>query len=258
VSTKKQKEAAGIAASLLRLPSGGALTLDSNDGDGYTPRAQAWLKSVFEGGGPQPPSGAAGALTRGSGWGGTVYRPPTKIAGPQAIEQLQWRLINAGLLDPNNIKTTLSATANLLKLTDAYGFKSEMRTLAELEKGFIGWEAKQERAKFTAPAFQPMAEEDLREAIDTEYQSVIGKLPSPEEQAAVVGDFRGREKARHGQVVSASRAAYDEADSAGMVGDLPNPRSVVSQRLKESGEAQVFHGARLMLDFLDRARSGRI
>lgn len=268
--------------------------LDDNRGEGTTYRdmSKAWL-SEFLGGNYQVgltpisslqgPFGAVRSMTR--------HLPSSMRGQPDysrrdSIALLQNRLIGAGLLDPENIThfgaldpNTLNRIDDLMMLQDVYGFESPEETLQALEKGFIGWDAmKEEERKFTPrpfekPPLEKMAQEDLEQAIEASFTSVLGRRPKDEELHRFASEFRSRQAKAHEQEVGVAREIHEAREGfrrtkfegggggertieLGPIEEEPNPRNLTTERLVDTDEAKAFHGARLGLDLLSALKGG--
>jgi hypothetical protein len=106
---------------------------------------------------------------------------------------------------------------------------------------------------FTAPAFQPLPDEEVRPRIEAAIQRSIGKT-DPGLLNAILGEWRASEKRFYDQSVGAGRAAHEGGAGGGVISQVAEPAAFALARTKELRpvETEGFDvGSRVFSDFLN-------
>lgn len=218
--------------------------------------------------------------------GGAPQPKPPRSARTMAIRALGQQLLNAGYLRSTNAANDPNAVFGALvdmeeDMDTRFGYSDENKFLTDLiqTRGGIGEQKDEFTPKpFVKPTHEPMASEDLENAIEAGFTSVMGRRPDDEELHRFASEFRARERGEHTSEVRSARSIHGQKqDIARQIheaeqgrGELPgevtiagppveqapHPRSFTEEGLVDTDEAKAFHGARLGLDLLSALRGG--
>lgn len=232
--------------------------IGSGGGVGGSPdadAAQAWAKTIMSNGLGDPRYPIVPTDPN------TVLTAPS-IQGPDAIAYLQNRLINAGLLDPRKVSTigafdlsTIDAMSSVEKVKGFYGFTNEWDAIDALSKGLVNGGGGSARQPFTAPAFQPIPDNVLHDAVLQGLQNAEGKAPA-ELLNSVIASFRSAEKTHYGQEVGAAQNNYSGAASEGTVQQLPNPQDFAQSQVSQGDDATVWRAAQNGMALVQALKGG--
>lgn len=213
--------------------------------------------------------------------GGAPQPKPPRSARTMAIRALGQQLLNAGYLRSTNAANDPNAVFGALvdmeeDMDTRFGYSDENKFLTDLiqTRGGIGEQKDEFTPKpFVKPTHEPMASEDLENAIEAGFTSVMGRRPDDEELERIRTEFRARDKRAHSEMVAAERKIHGATEDfrrrrfeggggesrtidVGPIERPPNPRALAEERMEDTDEAKAFHGARLGLDLLSALKGG--
>lgn len=266
-----------------------------DDSDVYEQRAQSYLRNYASQFGPagirwpQALTQTRGIAASVLGGFGDDQGRSERLAGIDpsdpaisfAIRELGAKLYAAGYLsesgsfDPGQVIRALAEVEADKDATEWGGTTDSYLSSLIRTNSTLG---KQDKQKFTPrpfekPPLEKMAQEDLEQAIEASFTSVLGRRPKDEELHRFASEFRSRQAKAHEQEVGVAREIHEAREGfrrtkfegggggertieLGPIEEEPNPRNLTTERLVDTDEAKAFHGARLGLDLLSALRGG--